>query len=340
MNSITIDNHASGALVTNSNVTNSGAVTISGSSPTVTISAGTWTQKSHTPVTLNFAGKPVYNFTLANAGTSSTNTETLGGALNMSGALTITTGKLDTSTSNYGMSITGAVDNSSTLRANGSTITVGGNWTTQAAGAFVEGTSTVVLNGANKTLSGSTTFYKLNKTPSVSDTLTFGVGTTTRTTEKLTLTSGAGTLSLRSSTSGQRFNITADGNRVTATGLDVKDSNATVTIACSSCTDSGNNSSGWVFTTAASTTTSGTSGGGGGGGGGRAYLKTSTPAAPTTPAPKKPATTPLKKTVIVPKKVTPKTPAARMEERKKARAEAQARLKERAAQRKAKSKRK
>lgn len=336
---ITINNHASGALVTNSNVTNSGSVTISGSSPTVTISAGTWTQISQSNTTLNFAGKPVYNFTLNNTGVAGSKTETLGGALNMSGSLTITSGILDTSTSGYGMSITGNMNNSVTFNANGSAITVGGNWTTQAAGSFTEGTSTVTMNGTNKTLSGSTTFYRFAKSPSGNDTLNFAVGTTTTTTNRLTLTSAAGALSLRSTTDGSRYTIAAVGNVYTIGTLNVKDSNASYTIVCQDCTNSGNNSDGWVFTTtsASTTTTSGTSGGGSGGGGGRSYLNTGTPAS-VMPAPRAPVI-PATKVTPPGKSQAPKTLSERLQERKQAREAALARIKARAAQRKAKSRR-
>lgn len=338
MNGITIVNYASGALVTNSNVTNSGSVTISGSSPTVTISAGTWTQISQSSTTLNFAGKPVYNFTLNNTGVAGSKTETLGGALNMSGSLTITSGILDTSASGYGMSVTGNVNNSGTFNANGSAITVGGNWTTQAAGSFAEGTSTVTMNGTSKTLSGSTTFYRFVKSPSGNDTLNFAVGTTTTTTNRLTLTSAAGTLSLRSTADGSRYTVAAVGNAYTIGTLNVKDSNASYTIVCQDCTNSGNNSDGWVFTTTSSstTTTSGTSGGGSGGGGGRSYLNTGAPAT-ATPAPRAPVV-PIR-TVTPPEKQAQKTLSERLQERRQAREAALARFKARAAQRRAKSRR-
>lgn len=339
MNGITIANYESGALVTNSNVTNSGSVTISGSSPTVTISAGTWTQISQSNTTLNFAGKPVYNFTLNNTGVAGSKTETLGGALNMSGSLTITSGVLDTSASNYGMSVTGNVDNSGTFNSNGSAITVGGNWTTQAAGSFAGGTSTVTMNGTSKTLSGSTTFYRFVKSPSGNDTLNFAAGTTTTTTDRLTLTSAAGTLSLRSTTDGSRYTVAAVGNVYTIGTLNVKDSNASYTIVCQDCTNSGNNSDGWVFTTTPSgtTTTSSTSGGGGGGGGGgRSYLNTGAPAAATT-APRAPVV-PIN-TVTPLKKQAQKTLSERLQGRRQAREAALTRIKARAEQRKAKGRR-
>lgn len=333
MRSLTMANHASGALVTDSNVFNSGSVTISGTSPTFTVSAGTWKQVSHSNTTLNFAGKPVYNFTLANGGATGSKTETLGGALNMSGALTITSGILDTSSSNYGMSITGAVGITGSFNANGSAITVGGNWTTEAAGGFSGGSSTVTLNGSNKTLSGSTTFYNLTKTLTANDTLNFAAGTTTSTSNRLTFSTSSYTLSLRSTVDGSRFNITPIGNRYSIGVLDVKDSNATVTISCVDCTNSGNNSAGWVFTTttSSSTTSTGTSGGGGGGGGGgRAYLNVTgatpavpgvSPAVPATPKPK----------AAVTKNMTMKE---RLEARRKARIDFQNRIKDRAAKRK------
>ena len=45
-------------------------------------------------------------------------------------------------------------------------------------GTFSAGTGSVILNGANQTMSGSTTFYTLQKTVTSAATLTVAAGTT------------------------------------------------------------------------------------------------------------------------------------------------------------------
>ncbi|HFC52993.1 MAG TPA: DUF11 domain-containing protein [Gammaproteobacteria bacterium] len=112
------------------------------------------------------------------------------------------------------------------IDAGGSTINVGGDWINNDT--FTPGTSTVVLNGANQTLSGSTTFRNLTKTVSSADTLTFTAGTTQTITGTATLNGASGQLlSLRSSSPGTRWNLNlATGATKAISYVDVQDSDA------------------------------------------------------------------------------------------------------------------
>ncbi len=143
-----------------------------------------------------------------------------------------------------------------------SIITLAGHWTRKSSGTFTHGNGTVVLNGSNQTLSGSTTFYNLTKTITSSATLTFAATTTQTVSNTLTLLGAAGNpLSLRSSLTGVRSVLTLTSALQDLRYLDVRDSNASggTTLTCSQgCVDSGNNL-GWSFPASSSSD----SGGGG-----------------------------------------------------------------------------
>lgn len=150
----------------------------------------------------------------------------LGANLDVNGALTITTGTLDVSTSNY-------------------SITVSGNWNN--AGAFEARGGLVTMDGASQSLIGSTTFNDFTKSVTSAATLTLRAAQTFL--GALTLT-GVDTepLSLRSNVSGTQRDIDAQGSR-TLEYLDVKDSNnvnATAMACSTGCVDSGNNTN-WTF---------------------------------------------------------------------------------------------
>jgi hypothetical protein len=99
-----------------------------------------------------------------------------------------------------------------TLYATSSTITVKGNWTNR--GTFDPGTSTVILNGTNQTIYGSTTFYNLVKITSVADTLYFEAGSTQTKLNNLVLQGASDNLlSLRSTQEGQSWYINPQGPR-------------------------------------------------------------------------------------------------------------------------------
>ncbi len=319
---ITVASSALAGLVTDSNVTNSGAVSF-GVLSTLTVTGGTWKQNGTQNVNLDFAGRSVNNLTINNPGIG-TETETLLNPLFISGALTVTDGTLDTQSNN--IRVVGNTLIAGTLVARGATIRAAGNWTKEAAGTFTANTGSVILNGTAQTLSGSTTFYVLTKNITSAETLQFAQGrTTTATTLTLQGTAGAA-LKLRSTTAGQKWTIST--SSPTVAYLNVQDSTASTTIACSNaCTDAGNNT-GWDFAHAAAggsaTTTGGGGGrGGGGGGGGGKIVLPSTPAKPATPA--NPATG----------KVKGLTLKERLAQRRKLRLAFQARLKARLEERRA-----
>ncbi|MFA4917509.1 MAG: Ig-like domain-containing protein, partial [Syntrophales bacterium] len=136
-----------------------------------------------------------------------------------------------------------------TLTAPTGNINISGNWT-NPGGTFAPGTGTVVLNGTNQTISGSTTFYNLTKSVSTADTLTFTAGTTQTINNTLTLNGASGNLlSLRSSSTGNQWNINPQATR-TISYLDVKDSNnINATLIATNglnITNSGNNTN-WNF---------------------------------------------------------------------------------------------
>lgn len=275
---ITMADAAAAGFSTNSNVTNSGAVTFTNhgpSSASFTMSAGTWTQYDQTEQVHDFAGKQLYNFTLNNTGCSSCTKAKIHNTFNLSGALTLTLGSLILGS---GGVITGnatlANSSSVAMAVTGSQIlTLGGDWTHNPSATFTANSSTVVFNGSTQTLSGATSF--VNLTRNTAGTLTLHAGSTVNVTGNLTLNgTSSSTLKLRSNTSGTRARIYPTGP-VSVSYVDVQDNaNDGTTIYCINlgCVDSGNNVR-WSISnaTAASTTTSSstTATGAGGGGGGR-----------------------------------------------------------------------
>ncbi len=136
-----------------------------------------------------------------------------------------------------------AIEAGGTLTSGSGTIQCAGNWSN--SGTFTPGTGTVVLDGTNQFMTGSSTFNKLTKTVSSAATLTFQAGGTTTVTNTLTLQGASGALlSLRSSSEGTRWNIDPTGTRVISY-VNVKDSNnideTEIDATTDGCVDSGNN---------------------------------------------------------------------------------------------------
>src|SRR5947207_573629 len=153
---------------------------------------------------------------------------TLGGAITVSGNLTMD-----------GATLSAVVNN----------INLVGNWN-NTGGTFNAGSASVILTGANQTISGSTTFNNLTKTVATARTLTLdATGTQTITGTMLLQGSSGQLLSLRSSSFGTQWKIDPQSVRTIAF-LDVQDSNninATATNAVgTNSVDSGNNTN-WVF---------------------------------------------------------------------------------------------
>ena len=131
-----------------------------------------------------------------------------------------------------------------TFQPEGNTITLSGSWAKKSAGTFTFATSTVVMNGANQTLSGSTTFKNFTKIAASSNTLSFNTGLTQTFTGTLTLRgTQSARLKLRSSSGSVQWSINPQSTR-DVTFLDVKSSrnvNATVINCVVGCVDSGSN---------------------------------------------------------------------------------------------------
>jgi len=155
---------------------------------------------------------------------------TLGAALTASGNLTVTSGTLDASAINYG-------------------VTIGGNFSN--SGTFNTRSNTVTFNGTDQTISGNNTFNNLTKTYTtggVAHTLTFEAGKTQTINGTVNFAGYAGyPMNLRSSVTGTKwkFNLGSSATK-TLNYLDVKDSDASMSagsqkpISPSNSTDSGN----------------------------------------------------------------------------------------------------
>lgn len=210
--------------------------------------AGTWDQESGTSfyningtVVMNGTGSHyIYNpdqqhfYNLVIDKTSLSDTVYFGSGLNIDGNLSIEDGTFRPVNSTYGISLAG-------------------NWsvTSPARATYINVGNTVIFNGVDQVITGSTTFYKFTKNASVPSVLTFEAGSTQIVSDVLTLTgsNASNMLSLRSSSTGTRWNINPQSSRVVGF-IDVKDSyNTNVTEINAGGTgsiDSGNNIN-WNF---------------------------------------------------------------------------------------------
>ena len=212
--------------------------TITGGSDTLS-TPGNWdaTSGAFTPgtSTVQFTNQPstftpgtssYYNVTLSL--TDNEQVLTLASNLDVNNNLTITTGDLDVSATNYN-------------------ITIGGDFS--RTGLFTPRNGTVTFDGTNQSIFGSTTFYNLTKSVASVDTLTFQVGTTQTIDGTVTLNGAASNLlSLVSSSPGSQWNFTVNaGATKTISYVDVEDSDALNsditqrTINPSNSVDGGNN---------------------------------------------------------------------------------------------------
>ncbi len=163
------------------------------------------------------------------------------------GNLTVGTGDV-LITDGYEISASGSVFLHGTLTAsNGTdgatTLVFSGAWIKSSAAIFTPGSSSVILDGGNQTLSGSTTFYNLSKYVTSAATLTFAATTTQTITNHFALSGATSNLlSLRTNVSGVQAKINPSGTRSTSY-LDVKDNNNTAFLIMScavGCVDGGN----------------------------------------------------------------------------------------------------
>jgi hypothetical protein len=247
------------------------------------ISSDAWSTVTGGTINLLGTGTAPFNFWSPNSSTSSVaynlNINAANGTytlcrsdgvhnLIINNNLTITAGTVQTFNGSYRLStfdINGnlIIENDAILDCNGTNdpnIKLAGNWINNG-GSFIPGRNTVILDGTNQTICGANTFYNLTKTLTSAAQLTFGTGTSNKTTiaNKLFLQGSSGQLlSLRSSTDGTQWEIDPQGTR-DLNYLDVKDSkntNAASINACSLIT-SGNNTK-WDFPVVAAGTITGT----------------------------------------------------------------------------------
>jgi len=147
------------------------------------------------------------------------------------------------------------IQSSGILNGGSNTLTLSGGWSN--SGTFNAQTGTVTFTGASTIdIAGSTTFNDFTCT-TASKTIQFAAGTTQTVSGTLTLTGTSGVgekISLRSSSSPSKWDITLSGGAQSVSFVDVKDSDAnTNTITCYNSTDSGNNNANWIFSTIAIT---------------------------------------------------------------------------------------
>jgi hypothetical protein len=209
-----------GTIELTGNWTNSG--TFTSGTGTVNFTAGSGTQTLTSGGT--GSGKLFYNLTHSGAGTLQLNSN----AIDIDGAVTNSAGIFD---------------------ANGFNIYVAGNWSNSVT--FTHGNNTVILDGSNQTLTGSTTFYILIKNVSSAATLTFDYTATQTITNSLTLNGASGQLlSLRSSLDNNRAGITLQsGGTQNLSYLDVKNSDASggVTLNAGTTSVNSHNNLNWSF---------------------------------------------------------------------------------------------
>jgi len=209
-----------GTIELTGNWTNSGTFTSGTGTVNFTAGSGTQTLTSGGSGT----GKLFYDLTHSGVGTLQLNSN----AIDIDGAFTNSAGIFD---------------------ANGFNIYVAGNWSNSVT--FTHGNNTVILDGSNQTLTGSTTFYILIKSVSSSATLTFDYTATQTITNSLTLNGASGQLlSLRSSLDDNRAGITLQsGGTQNLSYLDVKDSDASGGVTLDAGTTSVNsyNNLNWSF---------------------------------------------------------------------------------------------
>ena len=131
-----------------------------------------------------------------------------------------------------------------TFQPEGNTVTLSGSWAKKSAGTFTFATSTVIMNGVNQALSGSTTFKNFTKSVTAVDTLSFDAGLTQTFTGALILQGSSPTTRLKlRSTTGAQWSLNPQSTR-TVQFLDVKNSrnvNASVINCVTGCSDSGSN---------------------------------------------------------------------------------------------------
>ncbi len=172
------------------------------------------------------------------------NTTQVGGTLTIDGGTaTFTSGALDCN---------GAVDiQVGTLTApdgTGGNFNIATNWS-YSGGTFTHSSGTVIFDtAAASTIANNTTFHNLNCTQAGKQ-INFTAGTNQTVNNTLTLTGTNGNLvTLRSTATPAKWDITFPNGAQTVSYIDVQDSDANTNIVtCYNSTNSGNNNANWLF---------------------------------------------------------------------------------------------
>lgn len=140
------------------------------------------------------------------------------------------------------------IETDQTFLAASTTLSVDGDFTNN--GTFTANDGTVVLDGVDQTIAGSSTFYNLTKNVTSSSTLTFAAGATTTISNDWDFSGTAGNvLQLRSSVPGEQWYVDPQGTRTLA-HVDVADANninaSSIDATSATIVNSGNNTN-WTF---------------------------------------------------------------------------------------------
>lgn len=224
-----------GTFVHNGGTVNFNGITaISGSSSVNFNNLSISASSSLTPAsnsTINVAG----NWT--NAGTFTHN----GSTVNFNGNGTIS-GTAATNFNNL------TIASASTLTSAASyTINVAGTWTNNG-GSFVPSTGSVVMNGTNQSIIGSTTFYNFTKSVATAATLTFPSGATQTFNGALVLNGASGNLlTLNASVAGTQAIIAPTSTRTVSYVSVIDNNNIDVASITATSSYNGGNNTNWSF---------------------------------------------------------------------------------------------
>lgn len=227
---------------------NSGSIIEYAATTTATQAIKNWTYQS-----LKFSGDSGGTFTDATSRTLSGELIVTGGTFAPTATLTVTAtttvsgGTFNASGSTLDLN-SDVVISGGTFTAPSGTMTASGNFT-HSGGTFTHSDGTVTLDGADQSITGSTTWNNLTKTVLTARTLTFDHAATQTIEGTLTLEGASeNLLSLRSSSSGQQWEIDPQGIRV-VNYLDVSDSNnindTMINTTSHNITLTGDNNTGW-----------------------------------------------------------------------------------------------
>ncbi len=135
------------------------------------------------------------------------------------------------------------ISSGATFIAPSTNFTVGGNWSN--SGTYTHNNGSVIFNGSNQTITGSTNFYDFTKSVATAATLTFSSGATQGFAGTLTLSGVSGQLLTLASSTASVANINVAASNVSYVAVS-NNNNTGTSIDAFNSTDNGNNT-GWSF---------------------------------------------------------------------------------------------